>query len=122
MSKFTDVISETAIRIAKIVAALRTFSREGEQDPFRSTKIGSVLADTLNLCGERLRTESTRVQVERIAEAIEFECRSVQVVQVLVNLLNNAYDAVLGHTNSGSRSPVATSRALRLRRSALVKP
>lgn len=92
-------IERTAERIAKIVRGLRSFSRSADQDPFTITKMSQVLQDTLELCRERFKNHGVNLEVGVIPDC-DIECRSVQISQVLLNLLNNAYDAVTGTPGS----------------------
>jgi len=82
----------TVERIAKIVGALRTFSRNADSDPFQTSKMSDVLDETLNLCGENL--QNNQVEIRKVGEDFEFECRPTQIAQVLINMLINSADAV----------------------------
>ncbi|MEZ4366469.1 MAG: ATP-binding protein [Kofleriaceae bacterium] len=88
-------IQRIAGRIDKIVSALRVFARDGAHDPMEVTRLGQIVDDTLELCGERLRQHDIELRLAVPAE-LELECRPVQISQVLFNLLTNAYDAVEG--------------------------
>lgn len=48
----------------------------------------------MDLCAERFRNHSVALEVSSLPE-ISIECRSVQLAQVLTNLLNNAFDALI---------------------------
>lgn len=96
-AKVADIarrIQATAMRISKIVKGLRSFAREGENDPFQRTLVKTVIEDTLSLCGERFKTYGIKVKVGVIEDSLAIECRAVQICQVLLNLLNNSFDAV----------------------------
>jgi PAS domain S-box-containing protein len=86
-------IKLTSERIAKIVKGLRTFSRSGENDPFQRVLIDSLISETLAFCSERFRNQGVALEVTP-TPGLEIECRSTQLSQVLLNLLNNAFDAV----------------------------
>lgn len=51
--------------------------------------------DTLALCAERFRSRGVELRIDQLVDD-PLECRSVQISQVLLNLLNNSYDAVQG--------------------------
>lgn len=91
---FAKVIDTMAKRIATIVAGLQTFSRSGELDPLVLCDLRKVVEETLALCTERLGSISIKVIVEPFPEAPLVMGKSVQLSQVLLNFLNNAYDAV----------------------------
>jgi PAS domain S-box-containing protein len=81
-------------RIARIVDGLRSFARDAAGDPFAETPVATVVEETLVFCRERFRQHGIRLEVAPIAAEVTVECRRVQLSQVLLNLLNNAHDAV----------------------------
>ncbi len=86
-------IEDTAERIGKIIRGLRTFSRHAEGDPMMEVPFGDVLRDTLELCKERFAKSLVALQIEGETN-LAVRCRPAQISQVLMNLLNNAHDAV----------------------------
>lgn len=87
-------IESTVHRIRGIVDALRTFARDADRDPMRPESVRKIIDDTLELCGKRFQQRAIAIDVVPIAEDLRVECRSVQISQILLNLLSNAYDAV----------------------------
>ncbi len=87
-------IVQTVRRIGKIVKGLRSFSRSGEKDPFTSSSLQQIIEDTLELCRERFAGSGVRMILE-CDPTINISCRSVQISQVLLNLLNNSFDAIM---------------------------
>jgi signal transduction histidine kinase len=83
-------------RVSRIVEAMRSFSRDGVRDPFERVSLGQIVADTLPFCTERFKNHGIRLDVRLPESELEIECRAVQISQVLLNLLNNAYDALEG--------------------------
>jgi signal transduction histidine kinase len=82
-------------RIAAIIQGLRTFSRDGENDPFKETNIDSLLQETLVLCRERLNAHQIELRVKDFDKSMRFDCRATQISQVILNLIGNAHDAIL---------------------------
>jgi signal transduction histidine kinase len=87
-------IEATVHRIRRIVDSLRAFARDAEQDPIRPEPVARIVEETVEICSERFRHHSIDLRVDPIADDLVAECRSVQVSQILLNLLSNAYDAV----------------------------
>lgn len=85
---------ETTLRIAKIVKGLRTFCRDGSSDPFIQVELGVLIDDTLAFCRERFQASQVELIYEISCPEILLECRPTQISQVLLNLLNNSYDAI----------------------------
>lgn len=101
-------IEKSGQRIASIVNGLRAFSREGSNDPLETTTLQRIVDDTLALCLARFKGGDVRLTVEPFAGELTLECRPVQVSQVLLNLLNNAFDAVHGTADPWVRLTVGT--------------
>lgn len=89
-------INITIDRIAKIVKGLKTFSRDGSKDPFNEASVKSIIEDTIFLCKEKFVHRAVDLRVLFQDEMAMCECRSVQISQVLLNLLSNSLDALEG--------------------------
>jgi PAS domain S-box-containing protein len=87
-------ISDTVLRIAKIVRGLRAFSRDATHDPFVATSLKTILDDTAGLCAEAFRKWQIGFEVAAFDPALKIECRATELSQVILNLLSNARDAV----------------------------
>lgn len=94
LNNLSDKICETALRIAKIISGLRTFSRDASSDPYKPVKVEQILQDSFSLCKEKLKFHHVEIDFPNVEDGLSIECRSVQIVQVIVNLINNAYDAI----------------------------
>ncbi|MGE0528367.1 MAG: PAS domain S-box protein [Bdellovibrionales bacterium] len=86
-------IMNTTDRVAKIIKGLRTFSRSSESDPMDTVPVSQILDDTPELCLEKFRHRSIEFRIPDFGDR-KIECRPAQISQVLLNLLNNSYDAV----------------------------
>lgn len=89
-------IEETSNRIAKIVNGLRLFSRDGSKDRYQAVNVHQLIQETLSFCSERFKNNGITVTVDDFKEDVCFEGRSTEISQVLLNLLNNANDAIEG--------------------------
>lgn len=95
LKKQVDTIEITGKRIEKIVRSMKTLAHQGlDNEPFQLSSLKEILNDSIELCSQRFANHSIELSVPKIDEDLQIECRSHQIVQVLVNLLNNAYDAV----------------------------
>jgi PAS domain S-box-containing protein len=87
-------IDSTTDRMSKIIRALKAFSRQSNSsDPFTPVEAREIIDETLSFCASRFRAHAIELEVV-LDEGAEIECRKVEVSQVLLNLLNNACDAV----------------------------
>lgn len=89
-------IIEMVHRITRTIHALRVYARSGENDPVGVESVESIIESTLDICLERMRLASVNVDVTIEPPDAVIIARPVQVSQILMNLLNNAHDAIVG--------------------------
>jgi C4-dicarboxylate-specific signal transduction histidine kinase len=65
---------------------------EGRADEFRETSVRQTVDETLELCAERFRAHNIRLAVSAVDPGAVINCREAQICQVLLNLLQNAYE------------------------------
>jgi signal transduction histidine kinase len=92
--KFSNEIGSTALRISQVIKGLRSFARDGQADPFVPTPASKLVEDSLALCRERFRENGLALRVAEIPMDLNIDCRPTQLMQIFLNLLNNAFDAV----------------------------
>lgn len=89
-----ETIEKMANRIAGIVRGLRTFSRKTELDPMVEADLISIVKETLAICVATFGRSGVELAVEIEPDSIPVRCRPSEISQVLLNLLNNAFDAL----------------------------
>ncbi|MEQ1875586.1 MAG: ATP-binding protein [Bdellovibrionia bacterium] len=89
-----EKIEATVDRMSKIINGLRTFARDSDEDPFVNAKARTIVEETIEFCRERFKNHDIALFVNEIPDALSLECRPTQISQVLLNLLNNAHDAI----------------------------
>ncbi len=94
LERVSGDIETTVKRIGRIVDGLRTFARDAEHDPFRPEPVARIIADTVEICAERFRHHTIDLRVDPVPPDLQAMCRGIQISQILLNLLSNAYDAV----------------------------
>lgn len=92
--KSLSEVIETTDRISEIIRNLKTFSRDSTTDNFEVYSLADIVAETLSLCAEKFRLKDIEIRCQVDSE-LQLKCQKVQISQVLMNLLNNAFDAVL---------------------------
>lgn len=91
-----EKIQSTITRISRIVNGLRTYARDGEDDPMMPTNVADVILESLELCIESIRYQNIDITFEnQITDPAIVNCRDTQISQVILNLISNAKDAVL---------------------------
>ena len=88
------MIHRNVERIQKTIQGLRALSRDASEDPFASASVDTIIQNTIELCQERFRRHDIHFEIGIPVPAVSIECRSSQISQVILNLLNNAFDAV----------------------------
>jgi signal transduction histidine kinase len=83
----------TVERVAQIINGVKSFSRNVNHDPFENMRVADMLDYSLSFCADRLKFSSVKLIKDAIPEHLQINCRSVQISQVIVNLINNAIDA-----------------------------
>lgn len=89
-----NTIDKMSKRIATIIKGLRTFSRQTEHDPMVLSDFLSIIQETLALYESSLAASKAEVSMEAPNESLLVRCRPSEISQVMLNLLNNAKDAV----------------------------
>jgi two-component system sensor histidine kinase DctS len=90
-------IADNSHRIKKIIEGLQYFAHEDSDMHRVNSSLSSIVNEVLNLCSEKLKNHN----VVFINKQNDFRndpaiyCHPVQISQVLLNLINNAHDAVL---------------------------
>jgi C4-dicarboxylate-specific signal transduction histidine kinase len=100
-------IQRIVMRASSIIETLRSLSRDASADPFVTTPAARIVADTLELCAKRIAERGVTLTVSPIPDDLKVECRPVQLSQVLMNLLTNAYDSVAGSPDAWVRVDVS---------------
>jgi len=100
----TELITEildSANSISKIVLGIKGFSRQGENDTFVKINIWNVIKESLSICENNLKLHSISVQIPKGPIPIYTQGSPSALMQVFVNLFNNAKDAI--KDSSGER-------------------
>ncbi|GIL16529.1 MAG: sporulation kinase A [Oligoflexia bacterium] len=90
-----EKIETTSDRIAKIVRGLRSMSRVAMADPFAIESVQKIIDNVVELTRYRFKAEGVQLIVPQGVENFLVECHEAQIVQILVNLVNNAYDSLM---------------------------
>ena len=88
-----DKVITTADRISNIVQGLKIYGRDANSDSFKEEKLNHIINNVLILCSEKFRNANIDLEVADTPD-IQIYCQYTSIVQVIINLLNNAFDAV----------------------------
>lgn len=101
--KSLEVIIKTTQKIAEIIQSLRVLSRDASNDPFEFVQARVIIKDAMGLSMERLKKNQIEFEVSKEFDDYDLACRRVQIAQILINLINNAVDAISDKPNSKIR-------------------
>lgn len=93
-SLLTD-IDGTVLRISRIIQALRNVSRSSD-DEHSEARLGEIFEDVFGICSEKFGQSDVKLEFADLEKhhLLKISCQRVQISQVLINLLSNAFDAV----------------------------
>ncbi|AGH94914.1 two-component system sensor histidine kinase NtrB [Pseudobdellovibrio exovorus] len=104
--KDLELIVQNCVRIDKIIKSLKSISRKADLDPPENVSVLGLIDEAFEISKERFRKKRLNLFVvtdEKIDYTYRTRVRPSEVVQVLVNLLNNSYDAVSHQTSGWAR-------------------
>lgn len=97
--QYISKIDQTVGRISKIVSGMRRFSRDSSKDDKVKYSLNRIIEETLDICQERINNNGTAVNVEYLKNDPLISCRPIEISQVLLNLINNSYQATSNYTH-----------------------
>lgn len=89
-----DKMDRTINRITTIVAALRSFARNGSADLAVLVHVKELVSEVVELVRTTRPKDDAQILIGNIPDQLMLECRETEIGQVLLNLLINALDAV----------------------------
>lgn len=90
----SEMIKQTCLRISKITHALRDFARDAQQDPTELIKLSDQVEDTMILCQEKFKSFNISFTFDPSVSRYQVQCRRIQIVQTIMNLISNSFDAI----------------------------
>jgi diguanylate cyclase (GGDEF)-like protein len=105
-----NAIVKTANQASSILRGLRGFAREGDQDEMELASIYVIVGECVEAQSARFQRHSVELHVALSAGIPLFDCREVQIGQILTNLLNNAFDEIT-NSNPAERWITLTAEA-----------
>ena len=81
-------------RIIKLVRSLKNASRASEEDPFEGQNLLQLVEDGIQISKSRQKALGIKIDLQVEMPEGRVRCRSSQIIQVVTNILHNAFDAV----------------------------
>ncbi len=95
-------MQKATFRIDKIVKGLKKFSRSSEGEVHKTEALKDIIAEVLLLTEAKAKRHSTSV-ASSTEEGLNILCDVVEIEQVLINLINNAIEAI--EANEAVKNP-----------------
>lgn len=90
----TRKILETVHRITKIIDSMRRLSRDNSDEGLEWVALKNVIDDPLTIVLEKLKAKEVRFENSFVKTEAQLYCRPQQISQVLLNMINNAAEAL----------------------------
>ena len=96
-----DQVLSSVKHMSSIIESLRKVSRQSEDDAFELSGVEDIISDVTNLSNERYVLKGVNLDVIYANESrvLKIECQRLQISQIIINLVNNAFDAAVESTD-----------------------
>ncbi len=89
-----EIADKMIKRMSAILNSLRSHYNSGVVDNFEIKKLKNIFDETQLICDFRAKKNGITITFNLDPENIEIECRSIQIVQTIQNIVQNAIDEV----------------------------
>ncbi len=96
---FEEIISEmktTIGRMGHLINGFKTFSRDTNENDFTFVSSEKLMKDCIEICKMSLREKDIEFLYPQEVKDLSFECNPTEMSQVIINLIQNARDAIEG--------------------------
>lgn len=92
-----DMVEGSIANISRIIESLKNMSRNSGGDPFVDEAVKDIIRDATGITIDRFKTNGVKFDVcyHGDSKKLSLICQRLQIAQILINLLNNAFDAVM---------------------------
>lgn len=95
--KQVEIIEKSVGRISKIVNGLKKFSRSGGRTVLTDFSLRKIVNESIGLIESQAKVRNVKVTTAMVlGDEFNVLCNELEIEQVLVNLVNNAIDAIEG--------------------------
>ncbi len=91
--KKIELIESTVQRISKIVKGLSTFTRSSEKDTAQIVSLNQITLEAIDICSDKFKKTGIKI-ITNLDKEFKVSGIPTMISQVLVNLLNNSFDAI----------------------------
>lgn len=102
----TAKIHESVERISKITTGLRKVAKDHRSMERSENDLGIIISETLAFCKDRMRILDIAFGTDIPSQPMPILCNSAEISQIILNLLNNAIDAISAQHDKSIRLAV----------------
>jgi len=92
-------IKQSALKIKQMVDGIEALSRDHSKDPIVSSSVKDLIRAGVDLWGQKIKNQEINLIIDEIDPHLSIDCKLGQVTQVLMNLVQNSKDAIVGMEN-----------------------
>ncbi len=89
-----DKIDRASRRIAKVMEGLKIYTHEETKEIYQIMSVKELLLAVESLCRQRLQQSGINLEIRDFTRNMSFDCLQSKVIRGVMELVNNAYDAV----------------------------
>ena len=89
-----EKVDKVLVKISDIVSSMRSLYRDGSNEELQPVDIEKALQDTLTVCREKLALADVKSRMVISTKGLHVLGTPTQISQVILNLVNNAFDAI----------------------------
>ena len=91
---YINDINDTVMRIADVIDSLKSFTDDSLPLAKRPENLAKIVRGTVEICSEKFRINEIELKTN-IDPEIELHCNKLHISEILINLINNSFDAIL---------------------------
>lgn len=88
-----QIVKNAGQKIKSVVQGLKYFSQQIDSPAKEIKKLEDIIRLTMTYCEELLKAHSIKIVISKIPD-VKILCQPYQLVQILFNVIKNAYDAI----------------------------
>jgi C4-dicarboxylate-specific signal transduction histidine kinase len=89
-----DKIQTTSIRISEIIKSLKSLARQDRSRPLAAYSFNTIVNEIRDLSSERFKDGGVKLEILSPPESLTTEMNPTLISQLILNLVNNAFDAI----------------------------
>jgi C4-dicarboxylate-specific signal transduction histidine kinase len=89
-------IEQNCIRIDRIMKSFKSVSSKIDEEPFELSDLSTIIQQAIDIVKEKFSSKNVKISYkkESIPKDISVQVRPSEIIQVLLNLITNGFDAV----------------------------